>query len=173
MSNSLRPHEPQQARLPCPSPTPGVYPNPRPLSQWCHPTILSSVVPLSSLPSIFPSIRVFSNESALRIRWPKYWSYSFSIKSFQWIFRVDFLLDDCFNILAVQGTLKGLLQGYSSKVSILQCSIFFLVQLSKPYMTTEKPSLWLYSPLLAKWCLCFLIYYLGWSWLFFQESSVY
>ena len=78
MSDSLRPHEPPHARLPCPSPTPGVHPNPCPLSQWCHPTI-SSCCPLLHLPSIFPSIRVFSNESALHIRWSKYWSFSLSI----------------------------------------------------------------------------------------------
>ena len=65
-------------RLPCPSPTPGVHPNPCPLSQWCHPTLILCC-PLLLLPSIFPSIRVFSNESALRMRWPKYWSFSFSI----------------------------------------------------------------------------------------------
>ena len=80
MSNSLQPHGLQHARPPCPSPTPGVYPNACPLSQWCHPTISSSVVPFSSLlPSIFPSITVFSSESALCIRWPKYWSFSFNI----------------------------------------------------------------------------------------------
>ena len=78
MSDSLWPHEPQHARPPCPSPTAGAYPNPHPLSRWCHPTNLSSASP-SSPPSVFPSIRVFSNESALRIRWPKYWSFSFSI----------------------------------------------------------------------------------------------
>ena len=73
-SYSLQPHEPQHARPPCPSPTPRVHPNPCPLSRWCHPTI-SSCHPLLLLPSIFPSIRVFSNESAVRIRWPKYWSW--------------------------------------------------------------------------------------------------
>ena len=78
MSDSLRPHESQHTRPPCPSPTPGVYSNSCPLSQWCHPTISSSVIPFS-LPSIFPSIKVFSNESAIHIRWPKYWSFSFSI----------------------------------------------------------------------------------------------
>ena len=77
VSDSLRPHGLQHARPPCPSPTPGVHPNPCPLS---HPTISSSVVcPLLLLPSIFPSIRVFSNESALYIRWPKYWNFSFNI----------------------------------------------------------------------------------------------
>ena len=78
MSNSLQPHGLQHARLPCPSPTPGVYSNSCPSSQWCHPTTSSSVI-LLLLPSLFPSIRVFSSESVLHIRWPKYWSFSFSI----------------------------------------------------------------------------------------------
>ena len=78
VSNFLRPHEPQHARPPCPSPSPGVHPNPCPSSRWCHPTI-SSCCPLLLLPSIFPSIRVFSNESALRMRWPKYWRFSLNI----------------------------------------------------------------------------------------------
>ena len=77
MSDSLRPHESQHARLPCPSPTPGVHSNSCPSSRWCHPAILCR--PLLLLPSIFPSIRVFSNESVLCMRWPKYWSFSFSI----------------------------------------------------------------------------------------------
>ena len=78
VSDSLRPQGLQHARLPCPS-SPGVCSNPRPLSRWCHPTISSSVVPFSSCPqSFFPSIRVFSNESVLHIRWPNYWSFSFS-----------------------------------------------------------------------------------------------
>ena len=90
------------------------------------------------LPSIFPSTRIFSNESALRIRWPKYWSFSFSISpssvySGLILFRIDWL-----DLLAVQGTLKSLFQHHSSKVSILQCSGFFIVQLSHPYMTTGK-----------------------------------
>ena len=94
--------------------------------------------PLLLLPSIFPSIRVFSNESALRIRWPKYWSFSFNISpsnehSGLISFRMDWL-----DLLAVQGTLKSLLQHHSSKASILQCSAFFIFQLSHPYMTTGK-----------------------------------
>ena len=93
--------------------------------------------PLLLLPSIFPSIRVFSNESALRIRWPKYWSFSYNISPSNehpgLIFRMDWL-----DLLAVQGTLKSLLQHHSSKVSILRCSAFFLVQLSHPYVTTGK-----------------------------------
>ena len=94
--------------------------------------------PLLLLPSIFPSIRVFSNESAPHIRWPTYWSFSFSISpsneySGLTSFRMDWL-----DLLAVQGTLKSLLQYHSSKASILQCSAFFIVQLSYPYMTTGK-----------------------------------
>ena len=89
-------------------------------------------------PSIFPSIRVFSNESALRIRWPKYWSFSFNISpSNEYSGLISFRLD-WLDILAVQGTLKGLLQHHSSKASILWCSDFFIIQLSHPYMTTGK-----------------------------------
>ena len=94
--------------------------------------------PLLLLPSIFPSIRVFSNESALHIRWPKYWSFSFNISPSNEhpgliSFRMDWL-----DFLAVQGTLKSLLQHHSSKAPILRCSAFFIVQLSHPYMTTGK-----------------------------------
>ena len=95
----------------------------------CHPLLL---------PSIFRSIRIFSNESVLHIRWPKYWSFSFNISPSKEhpgliSFRMDWL-----DLLAVQGTLKTLLQHYSSKASILRCSAFFIVQLSHPYMTTGK-----------------------------------
>ena len=93
MSDSLLPHELQHTRPPYLSPTPVAYPNSCPLSWWCHPTISSSVVPFSSCPQSFPASGFFSNESALRIRRPKYWSFSFNIQSFQWIFRVDFLED--------------------------------------------------------------------------------
>ena len=94
--------------------------------------------PLLLLPSIFPNIRVFSNESTLHIRWPKYWSFSFTISPSNEhpglvSFRMDWL-----DLLAVQGTFKSLLQHHSSKASILQCSAFFIVQLSHPYMTTGK-----------------------------------
>ena len=96
----------------------------------CHPLLL---------PSVFPSIRVFSTESVLHIRWPKYWSFSFSIspsKEYSGLisFRIDWL-----DLLTVQGTLKNLLQQRSSKASILRCSAFFIVQLSHPYMTAGKP----------------------------------
>ena len=92
--------------------------------------------PLLLLPSIFASIRVFSNELALYIRWPKYWSFSFSISpSSECSGLISFRID-CFDLLTVQGTLKSLLQNHSSKASILLCSAFFIVQLSHPYMTT-------------------------------------
>ena len=103
MSDSLRPHEPQHARPPRLSPTPGVYPNPCPLSRWCHPTLIL-YRPLLLLPSIFPSIRVFSIESALRIRWPKYWSFSFNISpSNEHLGLISFRID-WLDLLAVQGT---------------------------------------------------------------------
>ena len=115
------------------------------LLESTQPITIESVMPSSHLilcrplllPSIFPSIRVFSNESALYIRWPKYWSFSFNISPPNehpgLIFRMDWL-----DLLAVQGTLKSLLQRHSSKASILRCSAFFTVQLSHPYMTTVK-----------------------------------
>ena len=96
----------------------------------CHPLLL--------LPSIFPSIRVFSNESFLPIRWPKYWSFSFSISpSNEYSGLISFRMY-WLDLLAVQGTLKSLLQHHRSKASVLQCSAFFIVQLSHPYMTTGK-----------------------------------
>ena len=94
--------------------------------------------PLLLLPSIFPSIRDFSNESALCIRWPKYWSFSFNISPSNEHSRLISFRMDWLNLLAVQGTLKSLLQHHSSKASILQWSAFFIVQLSHPYMTTGK-----------------------------------
>ena len=96
----------------------------------CHPLLL--------LPSIFPSIRVFSDESVLHIRWPKYWSFSFNINPFSEHPGLISFRMDWFDLLAVQGTLKSLLQHHNSKVSILQHSAFFTVQLSHPYVTTGK-----------------------------------
>ena len=138
MSDSLQPHGLQHARLPClnnnscsllklmsiESVMPSNY------LILCHPLLLP--------PSIFPSVRVFSNESVLHIRWPKYWSFSFSISPFNGYsglisFRMDWL-----DLLVVQGTLKSLLKHHSSKASILWLSAFLMVQLSHPYMTTEK-----------------------------------
>ena len=127
VSNSLWPHESQHARPPCPSPTPGVHPDtsiesvmPSSHLILCHPLLL--------LPPVPPRIRVFSNESALRMRWPKYWNFSFSISPSNEhpglvSFRMDWL-----DLLAVQGTCKILLQHHSSKASILWCSAFSTVQ---------------------------------------------
>ena len=106
--------------------------------------------PLLLLPSVFPSISVFSNESALHIRWPKYWSFSFSIRpSSEYSGLISFRID-CFDLLAVQGTHKSLLQHHSLKVSILWCSAFFMVQLLHPYMTTGNTialTIWIYMSL--------------------------
>ena len=140
MSNSLRPHELQHARPPVHHQLPSPL---KPMSIelvmptnhliLCHSLLL--------LPSIFPSIRVFSNESALHMRWPKYWSLSFSISPSSEhpgliSFRMEWL-----DLLAVQGTLKSLLQHHSSKASVLRGSFFFTVPLSHPYMTTVNQSL--------------------------------
>ena len=138
VSDSLWPHELQHARPPCPSPTPGVHSNSRPSGRWFHPAISSSVIPFSSCPQSLPASRSFITESTLRMRWPKYWSFSFSIIPSKEhpgpiSFRMDWL-----DLLTVQETLKSLLQHHSSKASILRCSAFFTVQLSHPYMTTGK-----------------------------------
>ena len=120
MSNSLPPHGLQHARFPCPLLSPRVCSNSRPPSRWCHPTISSSVVPFFLLLSIFPSIRVFSSESAHCIRWPKYWSFSFSISpSNEYSGLVSFRID-LFDLLAVQGTLKSLLQHQSLQIRKLR-----------------------------------------------------
>ena len=134
---TLQPHELQHTRLLCPSPTLGAYSD----------SSIESVMPSNHLilcrsllppPSIFPSIRVFSNESVLRIRWPKYWSFNFSISpSNEYSGLISFRMD-WLDLFAVQGTLRSLLQHHSSKASILQCSAFFIVQLSHPYLTTAK-----------------------------------
>ena len=137
MSDSLRPHGLQHARIPCSAPTPGVYSN---LSIESAMTSNHLILcrPLLLLPSIFPSIRVFSNESALHIRWPKYWSFRFNISPSKEHSGLISLRMDWLDLLAVQGTLKSLLQYHSSKASILQRSAFFIVQLLHPYMTTGK-----------------------------------
>ena len=137
MSNSLWPHESQHSRLPCPSPTPGVHSDSHPSSLWCHPAIFLSVVPFSSCPQFLTVSESFP-VSQLLIRWLKSWSFSFSIIPSKEIpglvsFRMDWL-----DLLAVQGTLKSLLQHHSSKASILRCSALFMVQLSHTYMTTGK-----------------------------------
>ena len=136
MSNSLQPPEQQHVRLPCPLLTPRTCSNSCPSGRCCHPSISSC--PLLLLPSILHSIRVFSNEFSLRIRWPKYWCFRFSISpSSEYSGLISFRMD-WLDLLSVQGTLKSLLQHHSSKASILQRSAFFIVQLSHPYMTTGK-----------------------------------
>ena len=180
MSDSLQPHELQHARPPCPSPTPGVHSNscPSMMDESVMPSNhLILCRPLLLLPPIPPSIRVFSNESALRMRWPKYWSFSFSISPSKEhpglsSFRMDWL-----DLLAVQGTLKSLLQHHSPKASIFQLSAFFTVQLSHPYMTTGKTIaltrqsfvgkvislLFFFFILFYYYYYFFVICYLGWS----------
>ena len=121
---TLQPHGLQHARLPCPSPTPGACSHSCPSNWWSHPTISSCHPPL--LASIFPCLRVFSNESALRIKWPKYWSFSFDISpSKEHSGLISFRID-LFDFLAVQGTLKSLLQHHNLKAWILWHSAFFM-----------------------------------------------
>ena len=161
MSDSLGPNGLQHTRPPFPSPTHRAYSDSCQWSRWCHPTI-SSCRPLLLPPSIFPSIRVFSNVSVLHIRWPSYWRFSFSSNpsseySGLISFRIDWL-----DLFAVQGTLKSLLQLHSSKGSSLWCSAFFIVQLSHPYMTSGKTIALTRRDLSAKWCLCFLTESLSW-----------
>ena len=141
MSNSLwvghEPHELQHARPPCPSPTPRVHPNPCPLSRWWHPTISSSVVPFSFCPQSLPASESFQMSqffaSCGQIMEYQLQQYPTNEHPGLISFRMDWL-----DLLAVQGTLKSLLQHHSSKASILQHSAFFIIQLSHPYMTTGK-----------------------------------
>ena len=138
MSNSLQPHGLQHVRLSCSSPTPGTYTNSCPSSQGCHPTISSSVVPFSSCLQSFPASGSFQRLSSLH-QVAKYCCFSFSISpSNEYSGLISFRMD-WLDLLAVQGTLKSLLQHHSSKASILRPSAFFIVQLSHPYMTPGKP----------------------------------
>ena len=136
MLDSLRPHGPQHIRPPCPSPTPGVHSDSCPSSQWCHPAVSFSVVPFSSCPQSFPASGSFPM-SQLLIKWP-FWSFSFNISPSNEHSGLISSRMDWLNLLAVQGTLQSLLQHHSSKVLILRCSAFVIVQLSHPYMTTGK-----------------------------------
>ena len=137
MSNSLQPHGLQQARLPCPSLTPRACSN-LSIESVMPANHLILCLPLLLLPSTFFNIRVFSKESALRIRWPEYWRFSFSISpSSEYSAVISFRMD-WLDLLAVQGTLKNLLQHHSSKASILWHSAFFMVQFSHPSMTTGE-----------------------------------
>ena len=128
----------------------------------CHPLLL---------PSVFPSVRVFSNEFALPIRWPKYWSFSFSISPSSEYSGLIFFRIHWFDLFAVQGTLKNLLQYQSQKASILQCTAFFMVQLSHPYMTTGKTTV-LTILTFANKVISLLFNMLSLSKVFFQEASV-
>ena len=136
MSYSLRPHGLQHTRFLCPPLTPRICSNSCPLTQGCYLTTSSFATAPLFLPSIFPSIGVFSNESALHIRWQKYWSFSIS-PSNEYPGLISFRID-WFDLLAVQRTLKSLLQHHSLKASVLQRSAFFAVQLWHQYTTTEK-----------------------------------
>ena len=142
---------------------------------WVSDVIQSSqpLLPLLLLSSIYPTIKVFSNKLVLHIRWPKYWSFSFSISlSNEYSELVSFRID-WFDLLAVQGTLKGFLQHHSLKTSAPSLSAFFMTQLSHPYMTTGKIISLSFGFLSSKWCLCFLIHCLYLTWLFFQEARIF
>ena len=134
-SDSLQPQGLQHTRLPCPSPSPEVCPSSCSLHLWCHPAVSSSC-PLLLLPSVFPSIRDFSNESAAHTRWPKYWSFSFSISPSNKYSGLISLKTSWFDLLSIQRTFRSLLQHHSSKAS--RCSAFFTVHISQLYMTTGK-----------------------------------
>ena len=131
---------------------------------------LTLFCPLLLLPSIFPSIRVFSNGSILHIRWPKYWNFSFSISLSNEYSRLTSFRIDWIDLLAVQGTLKSPLQHHSLEASI-RCSAFFMVQLSHPYMTAVKATALTIGTFVGKWCLCFLTCCLGLSQLSFKEQA--
>ena len=148
MSDSLWSHGLQHARLPCPSVSPRACANLYPLSQWCPPTISSSVVPFSSYLQYFPAAGIFPMSHFFASGGPRHWSFSFSISpSSEYSGLISFRIE-LFDLLTVQGILKH----HNSKASILQCSTFFMVQLSPPYMITGKT-----IAFLAKLCLCFLI----------------
>ena len=137
MSDSLRPHESQHARAPCPSPTPRVHSNSS-IESVMPSSHLILCRPLLFLPPIPPSTRVFSNESTLHMRWPEYWSFSFNIIPSKEHVRLISFRMDWLDLLAALGTLRSLLQHHSSKASILWRSAFFIVQLAHPYMNTGK-----------------------------------
>ena len=136
MSDSWRPCGLQHTRLPSPSLSPGVCSNSF-IELWGHPTIEFTVATFSSGLQSFPAT-VFSNGSALCIRWPKYWSFSFSISPSSEYSGLIYFRMDWLDLLAIQGTVKSLLQHQNPKASILQCSAFFVIQLSHPYLTTGK-----------------------------------
>ena len=156
MSNFLQPHGPQHAGPPCPSPTAGVHPNPRPLSWWCHPTISSSVVPFSYCPQTFPA-----SGSLQMSHFFTSGGQSTGVSASASVATMN--IQDWFHLLAVQGTLKSLLQHHSSKPSILWHSAFLIVQLSHPYMTAGKTIALTRWTFVGKVKPLVLICCLGWS----------
>ena len=161
MSDSLQTPGLQHTRLPCSSPTPGACSNSCLSSWWCHPTISSLSSP-SLLAFNLSHIRVFSNESVLHIRWPKYWSLSFSSPSSEcsglFSFRMDWL-----DLLAVQGTLESSLTPQFKSINSFGSQLSLWSNSHIHTWPLEKPQPQLDRPLLTKWCLCFLICCLGWS----------
>ena len=137
MSDYLQPHELQHARLPCPSPTPGVHSNSCPSSRWCHPAISSSVIPFSSCPQSLPASGSFQMSQLFASGGQSIGVSALASPSNEHPGLISFRMD-WLDLLAVQGTLKSLLQHHSSKASIIWCPAFFIVQLSHPYMTTGK-----------------------------------
>ena len=156
MSDSLWPRGLQHTRLPCPSSSPGACSD---SCQWCHPTILSSVIPFSSCLQSFRASGSFQMSQFFTIRWLKYWSFSFSISPSNEYSGLTSFRRDWLDLLAVQGTLKNLLQHRCSKVSILRCSVFFIVQSSHPYMTNgnsnSESKRGFYSPGISYLQVCF------------------
>ena len=163
VSDSLLPHGRQHVRPPCPSPTPRVYSKLISIESVMPSNHLILCHPLLLMPLIFPSIRVFSNQSLLPMRCSKYWSFSFNISpSNEYSGLISFRMD-WLDLLAVQGTLKNLFQHHSSKASILRCSAFFTVQFSHSYMTNGKTTALTRLTFVGKVMSLLLICYLGWS----------
>ena len=155
MSDSLQPHGLQHTRLPYTLSSPGIYPSSCPLNWWRHPTILFSIAYFSSCPQCLPASGwFFSSESALCIRWSKFWSFSIS-HSDEYSGLISFRID-WFDLLEVQRTLKILLQHHSSKAPILLHFAFYMVQLSHLYMITWKDHAFTIWTFVGKVCLCFL-----------------
>ena len=173
MSFSLQAHGLQHVRLPCPSPSPRVCSDSCPSSQVMLSSHVILCLQLLLLPSIFSSIRVFSSEWDLCIKWPEYWNFTFSIsRSIEYSGLIFFRMDQ-FYLLAVQGTLKSLLQHHNSIASFLWCSTFLMVQLSHPYMTTRKTIAWIIWTFVDKMMSLLLTYCLVLSQLFSQESIIF
>ena len=167
MSDSLRPHEWQHTRPSCPSPTPGVYSNSCPPTQWCHPAISSSVVPFSSCPQSLPASGSFPMSQLFT-----WGDQSIGVSASASVFPMNIQdlspsgWTDWLDLLAVQGTLKSLLQHHSSKASLFWCSGFFTVQLSHPYTTTGKSKAltrWTFVGKIMSLLFNVLSRYLGWS----------